>query len=284
LLIGGKDHFLAIRAYIDRSGQASSKFVSLAAFVATDDVWAKFESGWNRILKTASSSLTYMHMKEAMQRRAGTPFSRLKGWDQSSAWALVFELAKFMGSFLNTELLNFSCVVDMNDWRKVRAEGVNIPSEIALCNTYVPRCALTAAARSILNGNESTCGDIFLDSDELIYFIFDRNEPFFEPFRAEWKAEKDKAKASMVSSPWLLVGSVEERDMKATPGIQAADILAWALNRENTTPEGFYGTRLAEILRNITAGASMTIDENVLREISRTCTEQDTSKPVPKKS
>jgi hypothetical protein len=264
VLIHEKDVFIAIRAYVDRSGQSSSRFVSLAAFGAPDEVWEKFEKGWEDILKTAPSPITYFHMKEAMQRHLDTPFSRSKGWNQENAWTLVFKLAKFMSEFKNTELLNFSCVVDMDDWRKVNAEGIDIPSEITLCNAYVPRQAVLTAAKSLLNAHEGK-KHIPLEPDFLIHVVFDRNEPFFAPFDAEWNAEKDKANRSGVFSPWILVDSVAEGTMETTPGIQAADILAWGLNRENTAPEGHYGTGLAEILRNITAGTWMHVDEDVLR-------------------
>jgi len=43
VLIGEKDVFIALRAYIDRSGTSSSHYVSLAAFGAPDDVWLIFE-------------------------------------------------------------------------------------------------------------------------------------------------------------------------------------------------------------------------------------------------
>lgn len=267
MLIGEKDVFIAIRAYIDRSGTPSSGFVCLAAFGAPDDVWARFERGWGDILKTAPSPVTYMHMKEAMQRWPDTPFSYLKGWNQANAWALVFKLAKFMSEFKNTELINFSCVVNMNDWRKIHDdEGIDIPTEITLCNAYVPRQAILTAANSLLKAHERK-RNIPLTPDDLIHVVFDRNEPFFEPFKAEWNAKKDEADRNNAFSPWVLVGSVTEGTMTSTPGIQAADILAWGLNRENTGPEGSYGTGLANILRNVTAGTYISIDEDNLRKM-----------------
>ncbi|MHB1021821.1 MAG: DUF3800 domain-containing protein [Acidobacteriaceae bacterium] len=264
VLIGEQDVFMAIRTYIDRSGQAETRFVSLAAFGAPDDVWARFERGWADILTSAHSPITYMHMKEAMQRLPNTPFSHLKGWNQENAWTLVFKLAKFMSEFESTELINFSCVVNMDDWRKVHGEGVDIPSEIALCNAYVPRQAVATAAKSLLKANAGK-HHIPLTPDDMIHIIFDRNEPFFAPFDAEWNAKKDEANRTGTFSPWLLVDSVGEGTMEMTPGIQAADILAWGLNRENTAPEGHYGTGLASILRNITAGTYIYVDEDVLR-------------------
>lgn len=265
VLIGDKDVFIAIRAYIDRSGASETHFVSLAAFGAPDDVWARFDRGWGDILKTAPSPITYMHMKEAMQRWPDTPFSHLRGWNQEKAWTLVFQLAKFMSGFKNTELINFSCVVNMDDWRKVHAEGaISIPSEISLCNAYVPRQAMLTAAKSLLKAHEGK-QHIPLTPDDLIHIVFDRNEPFFAPFSAEWNAKKDEANRSGIFSPWLMVDSVFEGTMETTPGIQAADILAWGLNRENTAPEGHYGTGLANILRNITAGTYIYVDEEILR-------------------
>lgn len=202
-----------------------------------------------------------------MQRWPDTPFSYQKGWNQETAWTLVFKLAKFMSEFKNTELLNFSCVINMDDWRKIHDdEGVDIPTEITLCNFYVPRQAMKTAAMSLLKAHEGK-QHIPLTSDDLIHIVFDRNEPFFDSFKSEWNAEKDKANQGIAFSPWLMVDSVTEGTMQTTPGIQAADILAWGLNRENTAPEGHYGTGLANILRNITAGTYIYVDEGVLRKM-----------------
>lgn len=63
----------------------------------------------------------------------------------------------------------------------------------------------------------------------------------------------------------MLVADIAEGNMQKSVGIQAADIIAWGLNRENTAPEGHYGVGLADILRNITAGTYMLVDEKVLR-------------------
>lgn len=265
VLIDGRECFIAIRAYLDRSGLPASRFVSLAAFGAPDDVWAKFETGWYDILKSAPSRIDYMHMKEAMQRRHGTPFSQAKGWTQENAWTLVFRLVKFMSEFQRTELLNFSCVVDMEAWRKVTGEGVQLPSEIEICNTYCGKVAVAAAVNSLVMANEEEVIDV--RRKDLIHFIFDRSEPFFEKFKDEWNAGKNHAEKTGKFSPWQLVDSVTEGSMKTTPGIQAADILAWGLNRENTAPEGHYGTGLADILRKVTAGTYTYVDEDLLRKL-----------------
>ena len=68
-------------------------------------------------------------------------------------------------------------------------------------------------------------------------------------------------------SMWRLVDFVTEGSMQTTPGIQAADILAWGLNRENTAPEGHYGIGLADIVRKVTAGMSMHCDEAIMRKL-----------------
>ena len=115
-------------------------------------MWAKFEAGWYEILRTAPSPIDYMHMKETMQGRRGGPFSDVKGWTQANAWELVFKLVKFMSEFDKTELLNFSCVVDMDDWRRLTTEGLSIPSEVGICNTYCCRVAVATATNSLLMG------------------------------------------------------------------------------------------------------------------------------------
>jgi len=54
--------------------------------------------------------------------------------------------------------------------------------------------------------------------------------------------------------------------MKQLPGLQAADVLAWAVNQEHTVEEGTAGKMHAHIMRQIISQFYIDFDEAKLRE------------------
>jgi hypothetical protein len=55
--------------------------------------------------------------------------------------------------------------------------------------------------------------------------------------------------------------------MRTTPGIQAADVLAWSSNRENTVAEGEEGKHIAYLLHQIVMSTRKVYDrETLLKE------------------
>jgi len=156
-----------------------------------------------------------------------------------------------------------SCEIDMEALRRLTAQGYSIPHETALCNRYVSQYIVGMFAKKVIG--ESQSETICLSSEDLLNFVFDRSESFLVPFSESVTAERNKATESGKSSIWNLVGSITEGEMQITPGIQAADILAWGLNRKNTSQEGKDGMYLAHILKQIVMCTWKEYDETTLR-------------------
>ena len=241
--------------------------MTLAAFAANDATWAEFKNGWEEILRSGFHKVPYMHMKEAVRRGYGTPFSYTMGWSRRHIWELVFKLAEYMSQFKDGLLTMHSCEVDMNAWRKLAAQGQAIPSEVDLCNRYVAEYIVGIFAQCIVNASQSQT--ICLGREDLLSFVFDRNERFRASFSKKVNGEKSRAERSGKHSIWQLVDSITEGEMKATPGLQAADILAWGVNRQNTASEGREGKHLAHILKQLVKCTWKEYDEaNMLKEFS----------------
>jgi hypothetical protein len=252
---------VAIRAYLDKSGQHSSPYVTLAAFVGSDWAWAEFESGWNEVLKTGFLPVPYMHVVEALACRYDTPFSRALGWERKHVWDLIGKLIVYMGKLDQGRITMHSCVVEMDAWRELTGWGCEIPSEIDLCNRYVSGHIVALFAQKILE--RAPADTVVIPKDDLLNFAFDRNEGFFEPFRKFVNGEKQKGESTI----WHLVDGVGEGEMKLTPGIQAADVLAWATNRENTVAEGEEGKHIAYLLHQVVMSFRKVYDrETLLKE------------------
>ena len=203
-----------------------------------------------------------MHMKEALGLAYNTPFARNLGWDREQVWKLVFRLVKYMSGFKNG-LHMFSCGIDMKAWRKLSLAGISLPSEVELCNRYVSQVIVARFARSVLEAYKQS-ETITMHQDDLLNFVFDRHESFRRPFEDFINAEKNEAGRSGKSTIWQFVDGIAEGDMKRTPGIQAADILAWGTNRENTAQEGKDGISLAYIMKQVIAATWKEYDESRL--------------------
>jgi len=54
--------------------------------------------------------------------------------------------------------------------------------------------------------------------------------------------------------------------MKKVPGVQAADILAWAVNREQTKAAGKKGAMMRHIMSQVIPASSVTWDEAKIRK------------------
>jgi hypothetical protein len=68
------------------------------------------------------------------------------------------------------------------------------------------------------------------------------------------------------STKWQTIEEVVPVDMKKTPGIQAADIIAWAVNRENTVQKGKTASYMAHVIRTVIPSLSVVWGEEKMRQ------------------
>lgn len=253
------DILIALRVHLDSSGKASDEFITLAGFAAPDELWANFETEWDRILKNHSPKANYVHMKEINTLTKG--FAPCFGWNQQNAFGLAGACLAYMSRIDKERFRMFHCTVDIGAWHKLIGEGYGIPEPIEMCNEFaVFAVQLWYAYKYPLESEV-----INLETDGQ-HYVFDRNEQFYLPFRTKWNLEKDLFENTGALSPWVLIDDVGEADMKKTPGIQAADILAWSVNREHTAPEGYPGKMYLHIMKQVIPSGFIFWDEDKMRK------------------
>jgi hypothetical protein len=103
---------------------------------------------------------------------------------------------------------------------------------------------------------------------EQMFYFFDRGEKFMAPFKKLWLTNRTplgKISIDKSKTVWDMIGDIMEVDMETNPPLQAADMLAWSLNRELSDR-----TRLADLANRIRAFVSheddARIDEHHLRD------------------
>lgn len=247
---------VALRAYLDSSRKLNDNYITLAAVAANEDMWQEFEVVWREILDGHTPKGQYVHMSEVY--RLEKAFDKQLGWTHEIAFGLVNKCLGYMSQLDKKRFRMFYCTVEVRAWQKLRAETYQMPDPIELCNKF---CAETVLGWYLLHYPDV----INLAADSVNYF-FDRNEDFYQPFLDKWNRELNLAEATGETSIWHVISEVAPAIMQRTPGIQAADIIAWGINRETFATEGETAKHLGHILRTIIPSMYVTWDEAKLRQ------------------
>jgi Protein of unknown function (DUF3800) len=256
--LGDGDLLIALRTYLDSSGKCEKSYgyLTLAAVAANDSMWDEFETEWNGIVHGYTPRADYVHMREVV--RQIDEFDSARGWNQEKAFGLVGKCLSYMAQLDKNRFRIFYCAVDLVAWRKLRAETYQMPDTVDMCNKF---CSETVLHWYLVHYP----GLIDPHQDTVSYF-FDRGEPFKEPFEKKWNDEKDLAEATGERSVWQIIDEVASVEMKKVPGIQAADIIAWSVNREHASKPGEPGYYLAEIMRKVVPSFYVVWDEVKMRQ------------------
>jgi hypothetical protein len=248
---------IALRAYLDSSGKLEDRWMTLAAIAAPESIWIELEKVWTEILHNHAPKGSYIHMKEVY--RLEKAFDSDLGWNHENAFGLVNKCLIYISNLPKDQLRTFYCSVDLLAWQKLRAETYQAPDPIELCNTFCSEFVLTwygfVYPATVINPK----------TDSVRYF-FDRNEYFFQPFYDKWNRERKQSEATGKWSIWNAIDEVASVEMKKTPGIQAADIVAWGRNRETFAKEGDMASHLAHILRQVIPTSYVIWNEAKMRQ------------------
>jgi hypothetical protein len=210
--------FVVLKAYFDRSGQESAVFVTLSGIAANDNTWAQIEDMWRGILSDHNPQAEYMHMVEAVPLR--DPFSKEKGWDDEKVFGLINLLLSYLTQIPKTTYCQFSCTVDMGAYRRLRAETYAMDAPVDICNT--------ACVERVMFWYLHEYKGVDLEA----HYYFDQGEPFEPSFKAKWERETERDRDTGTYSIWSHIKHVGSAIMRQTPGLQIADMLAWASNRK----------------------------------------------------
>ncbi|MGD0922917.1 MAG: DUF3800 domain-containing protein [Terriglobia bacterium] len=256
--IGEGDLLIALRAYLDSSRKPEYEhgYLTLAAVAGNDEMWAEFETGWKKILDEHKPKADYVHMREIVRLIEG--FDPKRGWDLKSAFDVATQCVGYMSHLDKKRFRMFYCSVDLAAWRKLRAETYQIPEPVDMCNQF--------CSETVLGWYLHYYPGLIDPHNDTVKYFFDRHECFENPFKEKWNAEKNLAEETGAWSIWKMIDEVASVEMKTTPGIQAADIIAWGMNRETFAEEGDTAKYLEQIIRQVIPAFHIVWDEAKMRE------------------
>ena len=211
-----------LKAYYDGGNKSDStayKVLTLAGYAATDSIWIRVERQWTDVL--AHHKIGYMHMAEAMSLNGS--YSKENGWDEAKVQNLLHDLVGVMESFKRRPVTGVSCTVVLSDYLSARRTFADLPPVENLCMTQCMGVALIwygTLPRYSTDGYSklpSECADLY----------FDRGEPFYGHAVDAWNHKTFRNRDTFKA-----IRRIEQADMRSVPGLQMADMLAWAHNRQ----------------------------------------------------
>ncbi len=198
-----------LQAYIDDSGNiGDSPVFVLAGFASTADRWQSFSSEWDAALNI-SPSLAYFKTKEAAQGSG-----EFKGWKVDAITGRVSELVRIID---NHAAFGIGCVVDCAGYKNV------FPGKVARAMDNPYFMAFFGVMNCLMRLQDR------IGNPKKVDYIFDQQ--MFEDQRVlnAWGLYKRYAPATAIGR----IGGTPrfESDRDFLP-LQAADLLAWKIRRE----------------------------------------------------
>ena len=218
--VTGQELFIVIKVFFDGGNKADStqfKVLTLAGYAATDAMWGRLEKAWSSTLSLHGAP--YMHMKEAINLSGS--FTLANGWNRTKVGELLKDLISVIGTFKKVPMRAIACTVLLQDYQSVRKKGIELPPVEQLCVTQCIGVALVWYTGLPGTHNSSHLPEKSVD------LHFDRGEPFRAHASDAWNN-----KTLRMRSSFKAIRQISESAMKSTPGLQMADMLAWAHNRE----------------------------------------------------
>ncbi len=243
-----------LKSYFDKSGQEDQELLTIGAVAATDDVWAEIDTDWKLILRNNNPPAAYIHMVEAIGLKRGSEFCPSKGWNDDHVFGLINLLLSYLSSSpIHARYCQFSCSLKMSDYDKLRAETYQLDSPADI------------VASACVRKMTEWYFEHYQGLDFNAQYYFDRGEPFEQIIRAKWKRARAEQNPKY---QWAHISHIGTEVMRTSPGLQIADMIAWATNRHEVKVPRRYAD-LVIGLRNLLPSFWVVVDEEQLRQYYR---------------
>jgi Protein of unknown function (DUF3800) len=206
-----------LRAFYDGGNKADAKkykVITLAGYAATDSIWARLDSAWSLALRRHGAE--FIHMTDAISLQGA--FSISKGWTRNRVEALILDLLKVFTEFSDKPIKGVACTIVLADYLRAKSLFADLPRPEYICTIDCLTLSWLwyASIPSKSDQLEDKCADLF----------FDRGESFMGHAQDVWNHKNFRDRKA-----FRAIRLIAPADMRDVPGIQMADMLAWAFNR-----------------------------------------------------
>lgn len=205
-----------MKGYFDGGNEPDSrhyKIVTLGAFVGTNPQWRRFDRDWKRTV-IVKHKARYTHATDAMSLQGV-----FADWNNARVDAMYSD-----------------CVTVIEEYAAVQGKRLGLlPVAMSILNEdFVRAYQIVPELGTAPQHLSVQCCEIFFQYGEKFYpgnhyrLFFDQNEPYY----GHMADLRNSRKARSAAPIWDRVVTLAQADMRVTPGLQAADTLSWAINRE----------------------------------------------------
>lgn len=223
-------------------------WLTLAGFVAGDSFWDRFNKEWKvEVLQKREPHAPYLHMRELY-----SVDGRFEGFTKQRWNDLIFDAVNYLQTLPKLAFCAIVCTIDEQARGQLIGEGCTISDPHLIC----AECCIGTAFSWLF--------DNYPEGVEAAYIYFDQNENFMHDFRQRWLLERKGRRLLITKTFWGLIADVGALDMRHTPALQAADMLAWATTRRHSGVERAMRF-LIDVIEKVVPLGRLTLDETELR-------------------
>jgi hypothetical protein len=208
-----RNHLLiVVKSYFDGGNQADSRkyqILTLAALAGTKNAWDKLDPAWQKVMRKHGAP--YLHTTDAVS--LAKPFSRNQGWSDEKVNLLISDCATLMEQCKGWGIRPISVSVILRDYKNVLSRIPDLPAVELIC-------AIQCVGLALIFGQAHL-------HDPKAELFFDRSEPFCGHVLDRWNNKK----VTRTNDTWKSIVQVGQVDSRNVPALQAADLLAWSVNR-----------------------------------------------------
>ncbi|MEN6533951.1 MAG: DUF3800 domain-containing protein [Bryobacteraceae bacterium] len=236
---------MATTWYFDGAGTgAECRIMVLSGVGASDEVWQSFNEDWGAALHEIG--IKNWHSTDFFRRRDGVP--RL---DVPSA------LLNVVGQQTSREFSSVSFALDKAAASIARSEHPEVvpPGEEILMSLCFG--GLGVAKEDINQGGR-------------LRVLFDRNEPFIHHLKSAWQAGRTRLRRAREGGWPIQIREIEPARSTDHPGLQAADLLSWAIRSRYEYGDKLIDPKVFLILFPFATAGKLRgglLDENAIRSL-----------------
>jgi hypothetical protein len=215
---------MLLTAYLDESGTHETSPISvMVGYLGTADQWRAFNADWTALLQTAG--LRHVHAVDLFKRT-----KQFKEWPAERVNAFAVQLDGVIARHMQ---LGFSVIIRDDDYRKIYVDGPR-PPRARLDSKYgVGFRACLAFAPSYIASELRVAGEVQRAQETTINFVLEDGHRNIGDARRLF----DLFKADALPEWQHFVGTFDV-SKKNSPGVQAADFLAYCVYRVELLEHG----------------------------------------------
>lgn len=221
--ITGREVFCVMKTYFDGSygkDERGDAWITFAGIAGTDELWAKFDHEWSKMLKSRYPVAPYIHMIELLGHE--DPFEDQVGWCYENKRQLIQDAVVLLSQMNKAHFIMGWSSIPESLRLRLQKEGKPVPEDPYL--HLASDCMYLMVGQYLLHAPG--------DSQEPIYVFFDRGEPFLGTFKNNWLKYRTPPRRTRNPKNWFdSFADVQDVDLPYHFGLQVADMIAWAHSR-----------------------------------------------------